>query len=135
LALHQEWAKTLPLLMLTPNKVEPEITEKIKSYYFNEKFNHENPMSQMLNFTNLFSDWIFYLGFQNGITSHLKQASPSAPIYLYYYNYNGDFNLSDVLLSLKGDYHQIIELVWMKFSKWFKTTILGQTRQDLGKFR
>lgn len=119
---------------MMPNDVHPSVPDQVKDFYLNGKFDHENPLNQMTELTKMISDWVWGFGFHNAVSSHSKHVSPSTPLFLYHYEYLGEFSLDQLLLALRGEYHPIIEILWMKISNYVKSNILGQTIPRYGKF-
>lgn len=121
------WEESLPPIMMLPEDVKPEALAKIKDHYIkNGDLNLEDPLRHMTNLTNLFGDWVWKVGFHNGATSHAKWITPSNPLFIYYYTYEGEFGLDQLLITIKGDYHPIIEILLGKLKNWYSSTFLGE---------
>lgn len=117
--------------------VDPAIFEQIKGFYLKggDGLDPENAWNQIENLTNLFSDGIFKHGFHKGATSHTKAlTSKSPPLFLYYYTYQGEFGLDQILLAIKGElFHPLVEIIWSRIANWVKVTFMGAEIPRYGK--
>jgi hypothetical protein len=87
----------------------------------------------MQQFTDLFSDWIWNLGFHNAALGHLAAATVNSPIFLYYYDHPGQFSLGELVTAIGGQFHPVVEILRTKGSNWFKTAILRKKLPNYGK--
>jgi len=124
--LKTDWVKNLGAMLFFPeggvSKVQGQ--EIMKHYLPGGEVSLDDPLSQLPAFTHLISDWVWNLGFHKTIHAHAKDPQ-GPPMFIYYYTYEGEFSLDAMLMSVKGDYHPILEILWMKLDTWIKKDILG----------
>jgi len=100
---------------------------KIREFYFG-KGERIDTAAKMENYTNLMTDWVWGVGLEDAI----KLQSEFSPVYAYYYTYNGQFTLSNIILALKGKYPAIVELSWYFLSKWVNENIFNVKTPHFG---
>lgn len=125
--LRSEFHKWIPRLLYLPDSTSHEVLQKLKDFYIEDGLSFElTSFHEFENITNMFSDRFWNVDFHNGINSLLKHSTPISPLYLYYYTYNSEFSLTDIVLALKGDFHPVAEVLGSKIRTWFSTTFLGE---------
>ena len=58
--------------------------------------------------------------------------SEFSDVYTYYYSYEGEFTLTNLLLALKGKYPVAIEYIVHKISQWFTKNFLSSSITHFG---
>jgi carboxylesterase type B len=102
---------------------DPAMTEAIKQEYFGNAKSIADIGNEVFfqNLTTLFSDRHFFSGFQQAAISHASHAD----VYLYFLNYPMEFRLTEILLSIKGETHVLVEVVLDLVTRWFNKTFFG----------
>ncbi|CAG7822768.1 unnamed protein product [Allacma fusca] len=104
------------VLYVKPNKN----ASKIKNLYMPTPPSL-NDLEAFNKLTNLFTDRYF----SNGIREAATLQSAHAPVYLYDYNYKGEFRLFNLLIAMKRKYPVILEIIGHIIKKIFKEILLG----------
>jgi len=118
-----DWSGTLAPRIFFPEDEDASKLEATKEIYLEGEFNVDNPLEHMQGMANLFSDWIWYLGFQRAMELHAVYSCAENPLFVYYYDYYGKYSLADLVLAIGGDYHPIVELIRIKGKKWVREKI------------
>ena len=110
--------------------VTAEQSEAIKQHYFGNAtcVADIGPDMFFQNITSLFSDRHFFSGFEKAVASHASHS----PVYVYYFNYIGEFSLADLLISLKGEAHVIYEMLSYTITTWFRKIVWGVIPESPG---
>lgn len=118
-----------------PETTPDEVTHKMKKHYLgeNKDVDLEHPEKQVQAFTDVASEFVWFLAFDEAINLHRKHVTEESVIYLYYYNYEGEFSLDALLLAIKGKFHPLIEILWDKLYHYVAKTVLGIERRRLGE--
>jgi len=95
-------------------------SRKIRDFYFG-KDTKIDTLDKLDNYTALLGDRHFFVGVAKAIELHAKEA----PTYIYYYTYPGEFTLANILLSIKGKYPVMVEVLSHVVSSWVRKTIFG----------
>ena len=102
------------------------VSEKIRNYYFGPE-RRIHPGVQLTNFTNLFSDRMFFDGTHKSALLHAQHA----PVHLYYNTYAGDVSLFSLMKGVSPSSMLAAELqvaldmtkdflYSMTYGKWFE---------------
>lgn len=98
-----------------------DVSAKIRKFYFGDV---ENIATKELvsNYTNLFSDRIFFIPLHN----FAKEYSKHADTRLYFYSYKGQFSFARLLASTQKPYFPVLVNVIMDMViRWVEESVLG----------
>ncbi|CAG7822764.1 unnamed protein product [Allacma fusca] len=131
--LDKEWIKWAPI-MLGYDPSAKNVSEKIRNFYFGP-VRRVHPVTHVNNFTNLFSDRMFFHGTHKSAVYHARYA----PVYLYYNTYAGEVSLFNLMKAvspvsrfaaeLQVAFDMAKDLFYsMTYGKWFEN--LGPCHAD-----
>jgi len=125
----EEWKKSLPTLIgFGDQAVVERNSERIRRQYFQSPIGSE---SSFQNFTNMFSDKLFFLPAHNAAMLQSRHA----PVYMYYFNHPTKFSLSK-LASATSEQTVVpaeIQIATYVAGSWFREYLLGFKRPFYGE--
>ena len=89
--LDKEWIRWMPIMLGYDSSLR-NVSEKIRDYYFGQSTKID-PNVLIQNFTNLFSDRMFFHGTHKSAIYHAHYA----PVHLYYNTYNAEVSLFNLM--------------------------------------
>ena len=84
-----------------------ELMRKVRDFYFGKE-ERIDTIEKFENYTNLFSDWVWHLGLSDSIRFHSQYSSE---VYAYYFAYQGEISFTTFLMTLKGKYWAVVEVL------------------------
>ncbi|CAL8109732.1 unnamed protein product [Orchesella dallaii] len=124
----EEWKKYLPTLIgFGDQEVIEKNSERIRREYFQTPIGSE---SSFQNFTNMFSDKLFFLPAHNAAMLQSRHS----PVYMYYFNHPTKFSLSK-LAAATSDTSVVrpeIQIAAYVAGSWFREVLLGFRRHFYG---
>jgi hypothetical protein len=105
-----------------------QLLQKISDFYFGTTTPNGQEVADI--YTKIFTDGLF----SYGVSETLKMHSPFHPVYPYYYNYSGKFQIANLMLAFKGEYPLAVELLMYIAKSWIND-ILGRKPLLTGKIQ
>lgn len=125
------WNSYLPRLLNYNGTKHPEAANQIRDYYFGGPNSTPIRLRRNLqNFTNMFSDRMFFLPSKEGA---MQSAKSNAPTFMYYFSYETPISIYDLILGMNPNaILQEIELAAHFTRKWLQQNIFGSKPKFLG---
>ncbi|CAG7725377.1 unnamed protein product, partial [Allacma fusca] len=129
----KEWYSTLPRLLALDN-LKKEDARKLTQFYFNNTGTESfDPVRQIENITNLYSDRMFNYYHQRLLTDIQSGWSKGkAPLYSYYYTYEGFFSVFKTMMKIPS--HKVLpaefHLVSNFLGEYLMEAVFGKKRYE-----
>ena len=118
----------MPQVIFTPS--DPEVAKKLKEFYM-PKLPELSDLPSFLQMTDMFTDRSFF----NGLHDAAKRQSGNSTVYIYYYNYQGEFQLNSILIAMKRKYPVVLELAAFVIRNLYDKYILRKEPPAYGIIR
>ena len=129
--LDEDLRKQLPLIMFYDHGDDAhrnELVDGIRQFYFGKV--KPAGFKTIDIYSKVFTDGIFAIG----ISESLKLHSEFQPVYPYYYNYEGQFSIGHIMLSMTGKYPVVVEALLYFAEQWINANIPGREPVKKGEF-
>ena len=126
--IENNWNTYLPRLLNYNGTAHPDAADKIRKYYFGNTAPGQviRIRKNIQNFTNMFSDRMFFLPQKEGSL----QSAKYAPTFMYYFTYEAPISIYDLILGMNPNTGilQEIELAAHMTRKWLQENVFGQKK-------
>lgn len=127
-SLRQDMNKFLPRLLYLEDNTNVSVISRLRDYYFLSTSKAES-LSDFKNYTSMFTDRFWLMDLHKAVTYQTKLA----PVYLYYYTYQTEFTLTDIVLAMKGELHPLLELIGLTLKNMVRKYIFWENLPNFGK--
>ena len=127
--LNREWNEVMPVLAdYQDNENRNNISARIHEYYFQKRSAGADTFAEL---TQFYSDTTMYKSMHEAL--YLQTTKSNSPVYAYYYTYQGDSGLSNILQRMLGGLPRILDFLIGTSRRWFEGKLNSNSIQNHGK--